>query len=59
MIAANLPAHSLAVADFLSSSAPKEWKRHLETTYNGYMLAQRELGYSPSICDTYFCSESW
>lgn len=23
--------------------------------YDGYMLAQRELGYSPSLCDTYFC----
>ncbi|KAA6441530.1 hypothetical protein FEM33_02020 [Dyadobacter flavalbus] len=49
-----LLAYGLEVKELLSMTNTETWTNELWTMFSGYMLAQNELGYSPSISKTFF-----
>ncbi|NIJ51445.1 hypothetical protein [Dyadobacter arcticus] len=51
-----LIAYGKEVSSLLSSSNPKSWTAELWTMFGGYVLALKELGYTPGLSNTFW---SW
>ncbi|WP_353720703.1 hypothetical protein [Dyadobacter sp. 676] len=49
-----LLAYGREVSTLLSSDSAESWVAELWTMFSGFMLAQKELGYSPEIANTFF-----
>lgn len=47
-------AYGEKVKELLSASSPDTWCDHLWALYGGYIIAQRELGYSPDAPNVYW-----
>ena len=41
------------VKELLSASNAETWSNELWTMFDGYMIAQKELGFSPTLPNTY------
>ncbi|WP_031528622.1 hypothetical protein [Dyadobacter crusticola] len=42
------------VDTLLSSSSPARWRMHVWDMFGGYILAQKELGYTPELSNTFW-----
>jgi hypothetical protein len=49
-----LLAYGVEVDELLSMNNTETWTNELWTMFSGYMLAQKELGYSPNISKIFF-----
>jgi hypothetical protein len=49
-----LLAYGREVGELLSSSSAQSWIEQVWTMFGGYMLAQKELGHTPGLCDTFW-----
>ncbi|NIJ55019.1 hypothetical protein [Dyadobacter arcticus] len=47
-------AYGEKVKELLSASSPDAWCDHLWAMYGGYVLAQKELGYSADATNVYW-----
>ena len=49
-----LLAYGREVHALLSSSTPERWKTYVWDMFGGYILAQRELGYTPELSNVFW-----
>lgn len=49
-----LLAYGKEVRELLNGETPEDWAAELWTMFGGFMIAQKELGYSPEISNTFF-----
>lgn len=49
-----LLAYGKEVTKLLEGETPEDWATELWTMFGGFMIAQKELGYSPGISNTFF-----
>ena len=49
-----LLAYGKQVCELLNGETPEDWAAELWTMFGGFMIAQKELGYSPEISNTFF-----
>ncbi|CAG5070019.1 hypothetical protein DYBT9623_02759 [Dyadobacter sp. CECT 9623] len=49
-----LLAYGREVETLLSSSTPERWRMHVWDMFGGYILAQKDLGYTPELSNTFW-----
>ncbi|MBO9614588.1 MAG: hypothetical protein J7619_17945 [Dyadobacter sp.] len=51
---AQLLAYGKEVSELLNSESPEDWAVELWSMFGGFMIAQKELGFSSEISNTFF-----